>query len=111
MLPLSPPARPVDPGYPTRDHVLDDRTLRRQVLSVLAAAILTGCTGEPVPTGPAGRPPSTTAPQPSRGAPASPEPGKLMGDVISPEPIRPKQIEPEPQRLGGAPVPAQPAKP
>lgn len=107
MLPLRPPPRPVDPGYPTRDRILGDRTLRRQALGVLAAAVLSGCAGEPVPP-----------PQPTGGTPvpaATPEPNRLPGEVSAPTPppAPPKPpIEPAPVALGGivaVPPPPEPA--
>lgn len=108
MLPLRPPPRPVDPGYPTRDRILGDRTLRRQALGVLAAAVLTGCAGEPVPP-----------PQPTGGTPvpaATPEPNRLPGEVSAPTPppappAKPLN-EPAPVALGGlvaVPPPPEPA--
>ncbi len=107
MLPLRPPPRPVDPGYPTRDRILGDRTLRRQALGVLAAAVLTGCAGEPVPP-----------PQPTGGTPvpaATPEPNRLPGEASAPtpQPVPPAkpQNDPKPVALGGAVAPSPPPEP
>jgi hypothetical protein len=117
MLPLCPPSLPRDPGYPTRDRILGDRTLRRQVLGVLAAAIFSGCAGEPMPQPPtAGTPAPTTAPEPAA-------PGKLEGDVAAPQPPLPVPLRgesaavqvPEPTPLRGRvvaePPPPEPVKP
>ncbi len=111
MLPLRPPPRPVDPGYPTRDRILGDRTLRRQALGVLAAAVLSGCAGEPVPP-----------PQPTGGTPVptvTPAPNRLPGEASAPTPPPappppPAQplSEPKPVALGGVvavPPPPEPA--
>ena len=93
MLPLRPPPRPVAPGYPTRSGLLGDSRLRRQALGVLAAAVLTGCAGEPVP------PPLSTGGTPPPSVPL-PEPRAVPGESSAPQPV--------PIPLGGAPRPPAP---
>ena len=80
MLPLCPPSRPLDPGYPTRSRLLGDSALRRHALGVLAAAILAGCAGDPVPP-----------PPPTGGKPVAPVPAPkaLPGEAVAPKPVEP----------------------
>lgn len=103
MLPLQPPTRPRDPGYPVRSHVLADEDSRRRLHGILAASVLGlalgGCSGTSVQ--PAGQA-QPAAPVPAQ-LPA--QPTALPGESNAPQPA-------EPQPLGGKPaIPQAPAEP
>ena len=112
MLPLHPPNSVVPPGYPARQRLLADPRLRRHALTVLAAAVLAGCSdsasasAKPQPerhveTELAGtraldeviydqeREPEITVSLGNGCEPEPPETTELMGDVTAPEPPEP----------------------
>ncbi len=102
MLPLQPPARPRDPGYPVRSHVLADEDGRRRLHGILAASVLGlalgGCGSQATPQHPIGRPAMPQQQQPA-------QPTALPGEASVPQPA-------EPQPLGGKPaIPQAPAEP
>ena len=120
MIPLQPPVRIAGPAYPTRASLLVDPSLRRHALTVLAAAVLSGCGATPPelpPTG--GTPPAPASPTatptalPGLMPPPQPEPvpqpNQLAGDMVAPPPPQPQHLRgessattiPEPEPLRG----------
>lgn len=118
MLPLTPPLRVPDPGYPARSRLLASPGLRRQALAVLAGVALAGCTSsapaqqQPIgSTAPPARPAARVA-APLRAEdldievggtvtmgispmvrPAEPaEPATLIGEMEAPSPPLPLQL-------------------
>lgn len=101
MLPLLPPTRARDPGYPVRSHALADEDSRKRLHGILAASVLGlalgGCTSLPPASGQAAPAPVEQPAEPVKALP---------GEASAPQPA-------EPQPLGGKPcipqVPAEPA--
>lgn len=108
MLPLNPPARLSDPGYPVRSQALADDDSRRRLHGILAASVLGlalgGCGGGTTAVQPAGGQVQPAAQQqPAQPAPQPAQPVRaLPGEASAPTPAIP-------QPLGGKPAIPQPA--